>query len=417
MLELAPDYDAIVVGGGPAGSTCAHLLARAGKKVLVLEREAFPRFRIGESLLPYSTPIFARLGVLDELKEKYQRKYGAFFSEEGKEGTRKVVFADGITKGYGLAFQAKRADLDQMLLDAARRAGAEVRFQWKVTAFRKSGDRVEGVVAQGPDGRVSEISSRIVVDATGRQALGARGASSTVPEEKLRRGALFAHFRNVPRGQEETEGDIRMVVFDKGWWWFIPFSDSTWSVGVVAGEMPPGADIQEKYEALIQNTETVRERLKNSERITPVMAESDYSYSVRSIAGDGYVAIGDAAGFLDPIFSSGVFLAMSTGEKAADEIVRVLARRDTVRADDLNRYERFARRGFKEFRRYVVGFYNPGFRDVFYQHPPVKWLYTSVTSILAGGVFTRNFPLRFWSRIFLFFVGREMRKHEAETIP
>src|SRR5690242_1410774 len=109
MSEVRPDYDAIVVGGGPAGSTCSHLLARAGKKVLVLEKETFPRFRIGESLLPYSTPIFARLGVLDELKAKYQRKYGAFFSEEGKEENRKVVFADGITKGFDFSFQAKRA--------------------------------------------------------------------------------------------------------------------------------------------------------------------------------------------------------------------------------------------------------------------------------------------------------------------
>jgi len=341
MSALSPEYDAIIVGGGPAGSTCAHLLARAGKKVLVLERETFPRFRIGESLLPYSTPIFARLGVLDELKEKYQRKYGAFFSEEGKEGTRKVVFAHGITKGYGLAFQAKRADLDQLLIEAARRAGAEVRFQWKVTSFCRDGSGITGVAgvkAQGPDGKTVEISSRVVVDATGRQALGARGASSAVPEEKLRRGALFAHFRNVPRGEEETPGDIRMVVFEKGWWWFIPFSDSTWSVGVVAGEMPAGANLDQRFEALVESTPTVRERLKNSERITPVMAEADYSYSVRSIVGDGYVAIGDAAGFLDPIFSSGVFLAMSTGERAADEIVRILRKRETVRAADLQRY-------------------------------------------------------------------------------
>jgi flavin-dependent dehydrogenase len=417
MPDFSPDYDAIVVGGGPAGSTCAHLLARGGKKVLVLEKEGFPRFRIGESLLPYSTPIFARLGVLDELEEKYQKKYGAFFSEEGKEGNRKVVFAHGLTRGYGLAFQAKRADLDQMLLDAACRAGAEVRFRWKVTAFRREDDAIRGVVAEGPDGKTSEIASRVVVDATGRQALGARGASSAVPEARLRRGALFAHFRNVPRGNEETEGDIRMVVFDKGWWWLIPFSDSTWSVGVVSGDLPAGANLEERFAAAIESTPTVRERLKNSEKITPVMAESDYSYSVQSIVADGYVAIGDAAGFLDPIFSSGVFLAMATGEKAADEIVRILRRCGMVRAKDLRRYERFARRGFREFRRYVVGFYNPGFRDVFYQQPPVKWLYTSVTSILAGGVFTRNLPLRFWSRIFLFFVGREMQGREAETIP
>ncbi|MGH9442802.1 MAG: NAD(P)/FAD-dependent oxidoreductase [Thermoanaerobaculia bacterium] len=412
-----PDYDAIVVGAGPAGSTCAHLLARAGKKVLVLEKDAFPRFRIGESLLPYSTPIFARLGVLDELKSKYQHKYGAYFSEEGKEGSRKVVFAHGLTPGYGLAFQAKRAELDQMLIDAAARAGAEIRFQWKVTAFQKQDGRIEGVLARSPSGETRRISSRVVVDATGRQALGARGEGAAVPEDKLRRGALFAHYRNVPRGPEESEGDIRMVIFDKGWWWFIPFSDSTWSIGVVSGEMPAGASLEDRFDALVASTPTVHTRLSRSERITPVMAESDYSYSVRSIVANGYLAIGDAAGFLDPIFSSGVFLAMSTGEKAADEICRILSRRPTVRAADLKRYEKFAMRGFKEFRKYVVGFYNPGFRDLFYQRPPLRPLYTAVTSVLAGGVFARNLPLRFWSRTFLFFVGREMRRRAAETLP
>ncbi|HWC65347.1 MAG TPA: NAD(P)/FAD-dependent oxidoreductase [Thermoanaerobaculia bacterium] len=407
----APRWDAIVVGGGPAGSTVSHLLARAGRSVLVLEKETFPRFVIGESLLPFSTPIFEKLGVLEEIKSRFQHKLGAYFTEEGKEADRKVVFAHGFKKGYGLAFQVKRAELDELLLSAAEKAGAEVRFGWRVTAFRREGTTVTGVDAVAPDGSAHALSARIVVDATGRAAMGARASGGVVPEEALRRGALFAHFSGVPLGENETPGDIRMVVFDRGWWWFIPFSDGTWSVGVVSDAIPAGASLEERFDRMVASTGTVRERLRDAKRLMPVAAESDYSYSVRTLTGDGWVAIGDAAGFLDPIFSSGVFLAMTTGEKAAEVLARALGRREgPVRALDLREYERFTREGFARFRKFVIGFYEPAFRDIFYSKPPVHALYSSVTSILAGGVFARSALLRFWSNLFLFFAGREIRK-------
>ena len=405
-----PEFDAVVVGGGPAGSTVAHLLAKAGAKVLVLEKETFPRFRIGESLLPFSTPIFEKLGVLDEIKARFQHKLGAFFTEEGKEANRKVVFAHGFKKGYGLAFHAKRAELDEILIRAAERAGAEVRFGWKVASLVKNGAGVEGVRAIGPDGVSHEIRARVVVDASGRVALGARAEERVIPDEALRRGALFTHVANAPIGEGETEGDIRMVVFDHGWWWFIPFSDGTWSVGVVTDAMPPGTTLDERFDLLVESTATVRERLKDATRLMPVQAESDYSYGVRQIVDDGYVAIGDAAGFLDPIFSSGVFLAMATGEKAAEVLAPVLARGGRVRALDLAPYEKFARKGYRKFREFVVGFYDSGFRDTFYANPPVRALYSSVTSILAGAVFAPSKALRWWSHVFLFFARLESWK-------
>jgi flavin-dependent dehydrogenase len=408
--SVNPDFDAIVIGGGPAGSTVAHLLAKAGKKVVLLEKDQFPRFHIGESLLPFAVPIFERLGVLEELKAKCQRKLGAYFSEEGKTEFRKVVFAEGLTRGYDLAFQVKRAEFDELLLKAAQSAGADVRFGWRVERLLRDKGKVTGVAALDGSGSPVGLTARIVVDASGRDALGSRAESGIRPEKKLRRSAIYAHFRNVPKPDCETEGDIRMVVFETGWWWFIPFSDGTWSVGVVSSDPPQGRDLEERLEKMIQATATVRERLKSSARVSPVRSASDYSYSVKNLTGDGYVAVGDAAGFLDPIFSSGVFLALATAERAADEVVGILSQKGEVSKHDLRRYERYARKGFSRFRSFVIGFYDPAFRDVFYTHPPVNSLYSSVTTVLSGGVFSRSPLLRFWSRVFLLFASRAMRR-------
>lgn len=406
-------HDVVVVGAGPGGSTAAHLLARNGFDVLVLEKETFPRFKIGESLLPFSIPIFERLGVADELKARFQHKFGALFTEEGKEGNRKVVFADGLEKGYPMAFQVKRAEFDELLADAAVRAGAQFRFGWRVTGFIKNLNRVEGVFTLDPSGEAREIRARVVIDASGRSALGARLGGNVVTEKSLRRGALFSHFANVPRPEAETPGDIRMVAYDKGWWWFIPFSDGTWSVGVVASEMPAGKSLEERMEKLIASVPTVAQRMKEAQRIAPVVAEADYSYAVKEITGDGYVAVGDAAGFLDPIFSSGVFMAMSTAQRVADDLSKILKKKRPVRSADLKNYERFARRGFGRFRQYVLGFYYPGFRDLFYEKPPVNALYSAVTSVLAGGVFAPSLKLRFWTRLFLVFARRAIKKEKA----
>jgi len=406
----------IVLGAGPGGSTAANLLARRGHRVLVLEREIFPRFHIGESLLPFSTPLFEKLGVLDEMRRSYQRKFGALFTEVGEESCRKVVFADGLVPGHALAFHARRAELDQLLADAACRAGAEIRFGWRAEDVLRDGERVAGVLASDGDGNIHEIPCRAVVDATGRAAILGRKAGAVVPEPALRRGALFAHFRDVARDPEETDGDLRTVVFATGWWWLIPFSDGTWSVGAVSSAFPPGATIEERFDRLASATPGIGDRLAGARRVGPVRSESDFSYSVKKVAGDGWLAVGDAAGFLDPVFSTGVFLAMATAERAAETLAPLLDRGGPIHARDLAGYERFVRRGFRRFRRYVVGFYNRGFRETFYQTPPVAAFYSAVTSVLAGGIFLRSPRVRIWNEIFLAVAAWRMRRHSAMEV-
>jgi flavin-dependent dehydrogenase len=397
-------YDAIVVGGGPAGSTVATVLGRGGSSVLVLERDRFPRFHVGESLLPFSLPIFDRLGVHEKIRAAgFQQKFGAFFWNEATGTTRPVVFAEARDPGHPMAYQVKRAEFDEILLRHAASSGAEVREGVAVESVLFEGDRAVGVRSRSPGGATAEHFARVVVDASGQEALLPRQLGTRRFDSRLKRAALFAHYRGVRWPDENRPGDILLPI-DRGvWYWIIPFSDGTCSVGAVfdpaAVRFPDSASVEARFDELIARSERMPRLLEGACRGSRVHGLSDYSAASKRLAGDGWVLVGDAAVFLDPVFSTGVFLAMTTGERAAEAIQRALARRGRVDRRDLASYERRANRLCGRFRKFVYNFYDPVFFEAFCTPDPPDGIRAAVVTTLAGGVERASPGLWGWTQL------------------
>jgi flavin-dependent dehydrogenase len=380
-------HDAAIIGGGPAGSTAGALLGMAGRDVVILEKEAFPRFRIGESLLPYNTRIFDRLGVTGLLEGTFIEKHGVTFVTSSGEIEQTYYFDQAIGSRYPRAFEVQRAAFDRILLDNAQRKGAAVRQRAAVVSARREGGRWILAIGKGGDGPAT-IEARFLVDASGRDAfLAARGGGREMATGH-RKAALFAHMNGVARAGGRDAGNIVIITLRDGWIWLIPFADGTTSVGVVmdgAALRSSGLPAERAFEEAIARCPGARLRTEGARRITPVLAASDWTYTCREIAGEGFLVAGDAAAFLDPIFSSGVLLAMRSGEAAADLI------NDAVKGgrDDPARLEEYARallRRIAAYRKMVDLFYSPGFAPLTF-HPAARLnLGGAVMSLLAGQV-------------------------------
>jgi flavin-dependent dehydrogenase len=398
-------FDAVIVGGGPAGSVCAARLARLGRRVVVLERERHPRFHLGESLLPNSVGVLEAIGVLDAVRERFIVKRGARFVDGSGARAVRYSFAEAFHARWDHAFQVPRDAFDELLFRHAGACGAEMREGWEVT--RAPDPAPPTVLARDPSGGLHTLTGRIVVDATGREAMSARGRGDIQRIPGLDRTALFTQVRGGWRDEGEREGDIQIVV-DTGqrqrqWFWLIPFADGRTSAGVVVSSawLRERRDVAGGAEGLfreaVRATPAVTEMLASAEYLFPARATSDFSFGVRTIRGDGWIAVGDAAGFIDPLFSTGAHLAMVGALHAADAVHEALTAGD-VSAARFERWEATVRAGADLFLGAVQAFYDGELAAYLFADPQHPFLRRAITSLLAGDVFDGDGHSRAWAR-------------------
>jgi flavin-dependent dehydrogenase len=398
--------DVIVIGGGPAGSTAATLLARRGFSVMLMEREKFPRFQIGESLLPYNNDLFDRLGIHDKLKVgDFFPKFGAYFvTGDGKLGYT-FRFDRNLPPKYHSSFQVKRAEFDELLLRNAATSGVDVHEQTSVTAIDLS-DPKRAVVTTGSGDR---HEARFVIDASGHSSvLGSKiGDKSDVAS--LKKVAVFAHYRGVPRPEGRDAGNTVIVVLQNAWFWMIPVNGELMSVGLVVDRdhvTSCGLTPEELLDRTIAGTPWTAERMCDAQRVTQVYVRRDFSYLMKNIVGENYALVGDAAGFIDPIFSTGVFIAMKSADIATTAIESRL-RRGSMRL--LRRYERDVISALSKYFRFISNFYRREFLEVFLQPQERFGLLPVIVGILAGNIFaSRN--NRFKLALFFSLVAIQKRK-------
>jgi len=386
MGEL--NYDAIVIGGGPAGSTVAAFLARGGKRVLLLEKEHFPRFHIGESLLPYNYEIFKAMGVLPKLEAAgFIKKYGAQFHLGDGSKSLFLNFRNGRFTRQTTAFQVERATFDHLLLKHAASSGAEVREGWTVTKCATDAEAAT-VHANDGNGRSEKFRGAFLLDASGRGNLTANQERLRTIHPHLKKLAIFGHFEGVEIDSGEKGGDTVIVRLENKWFWVIPLSLQKVSVGCVMDQeefASAKVSPEEMFNRVWQSSPALMSRMRSAKRVSEIYTASDYSYSNRRLIGPRLLRVGDAAGFMDPIFSAGVYLACYTGQQAAQVVLDSLAAGDDG-AKRLKRYEKRINRAMEYYREMVEGFYTQPFIELFMEPRPKFDLPAAIVAVLAGEV-------------------------------
>ncbi len=384
--------DVLVVGGGPAGSTIAALLAERGDDVVLLEKDKHPRFHIGESLLPFNLPMFERLGVKEEMERIGMPKHGAEFVSIFDEKTSAFEFANGWDKGFPYAYQVRRSEFDHILLKNAAAKGAKVSEGVRVTEvdFPPQG----GAVASGcdADGRVRRWRAKFLVDASGRDTLLASRFNIKHRNPKNNSAAIYGHFTGAQRSSGKAEGNIILFWFDYGWFWFIPLADGTTSVGAVcqpAYVKSRKTDLPEFFMATIALCAPLAKRLQNAQLVSPVTGTGNYSYRSKRMMGKSYIMVGDAYAFIDPMFSTGVYVAMSSAFLGAD-VVSACLHEPKKAARAFKTFDAQVRRALGAYSWYIHRINAPALRRMLLVSRNPFRLQEALLSLLAGDVFRRS---------------------------
>jgi flavin-dependent dehydrogenase len=382
--------EVLVMGGGPAGSTAATLLARMGRKVILLEKARHPRFHIGESLLPMNLPLFERLGVLEKVAAMGVFKPGADFEADNERGYNTFAFKRAIGNSPPHAYQVWRQDFDKMLFDHAHATGADAREGHEVVAVEQVNSRRSDIEVRTDDGRSYRITAQYVVDATGRDTFLSSKKRLRRKNGEHQSAAIFGHFRGAECRPGEDAGNISIYRFEHGWMWMIPLPDGVMSIGAVCR---PAYLKQRKgktvdfFLATLQQNDDLGRRIEHAELIgEEVRVTGNYSYDSAQMGGPGWVMIGDAFAFLDPVFSSGVYLAMSGAEQAAT-VVDMALREPQREASLLRKLEWRQRAGMKRFAFFIYRFNSPIMDRIFRQPRNIWQIEQGVISMLAGDLF------------------------------
>jgi flavin-dependent dehydrogenase len=384
--------DVVVIGGGPSGSTCSTLLAQQGHKVELFEREHFPRFHIGESLIPYTYNVIQRLNLLDTMKQSYfTKKYSVQFINENGKLSEPFYFDQHDEHERSQTWQVRRSEFDHLLLTNARKHGVTVHEGARVLEVLFEGDKAVGVRVK-PEGEPERVvKAKVVVDASGQSSLLLDRLNLREWDPVLKKAALWTYWKGAYR-DEGKNGGATLVISTaerKGWFWYIPLHDDIVSVGVVAGydylfQNRETKDLEKLYFEEVDRCPGLQPRIQNATRCDIFRAQKEYSYRAKQVAGNGWVLVGDAFGFLDPLYSSGVLLALKSGSMAADAIDAAIKADDTGEAK-LRVWEAEFTTGMERMRKLVCAFYDGlNFGKLVRRNPDKKGL---ITDVLIGNMF------------------------------